>query len=162
MYINRRNLPFHVINYIKDVLRKGSTEIYFCLIEFHNSVCNSNKYQKQDMKSVTCFFFQFVRTKNTEINNSHRKKFRVIFTKLDSLFIFGEWTCLSSEANFFFQIPFFDTAPRLTPRFEAVSRIKFIKLFFRGGQEKNNILYSTDFVNTIYPDFKIVYIVYGI
>lgn len=82
---------------------KNVQKITSCLIAFLNDMCNSDKYQKQDMKSVTCFF-QFVRTKDTEINNSHRKMLRVNFTKLDSLFIFEEWTCLSSAAKIIFAL----------------------------------------------------------
>lgn len=58
--------------------KNNAQGITSCLIAFLNDMCNSNKYQKQDRKSVTCFF-QFVRTKDTEINNSHRKMLSVNF-----------------------------------------------------------------------------------
>lgn len=62
---------------------------------------------------------------------------------------------------YFFSNTFFDTAPRLTPRFEAVSSIKFIKLF-SGMDKRKTIFYTVPTLLIQYPDFIIVYIVYGI
>lgn len=119
-------------------------------------------------------FFQFVRTKNTE----HRKKVQgkldktgfIIYTCIwgMNLFIFcgKNYICTVSwikRCSYFilFSNTFFDTAPRLTPRFEAVSRIKFIKLF-SGVDKRKTIFYTVPTLLIQYPDFMIVYIVYGI
>lgn len=108
---------------------KNVHRITSCLIAFLNDMCNSNKYQKQDMESVTCFF-QFVRTKNTEINNSHRKMFRVnfvnwiyyllylrnelVYLMRQKLYLHLSWIkkcCYFISLNTFF----FGKAPRLIP-----------------------------------------------
>lgn len=131
---------------------------------------------KSKIWKVLLAFFQFVRTKNTEINNSLRKKVQgklykigfIIYIWGMDLFIFWgkNYICTVSWIKrcsyfIFFQIRFFDTAPRLTPRFEAVSSIKFIKLF-SGMDKRKTIFYTVPTLLIQYPDFIIVYIVYGI
>lgn len=128
---------------------------------------------KSKIWKVLLAFFQFVRTNNTEINNSHRKKVQgklyktgfIIYIWGMNLFIFWgkNYICTVSwikRCSYFilFSNTFFDTAPRLTPRFEAVSSIKFIKLF--SGMDKRKTIFYTVYVPTLliqYPDFMIVY-----
>lgn len=129
---------------------------------------------KSKIWKVLLAFFQFVRTKNTEINNSHRKKVKgklyktgfIIYIWGMDLFIFWgkNYICTVGwikRCSYFCSNTFFDTAPRLTPRFEAVSSIKFIKLF-SGVDKRKTIFYTVPTLLIQYPDFTIVYIVYGI